>query len=117
MLIQPAPPTPTIVDPDGDDANPDTTIEADDVTWQWSRSSTRTGSYSDIAGAAALAVPYTYTPDSTDESMYLRVTATYEDGEGEGKTVMATSVYPVRAVPEPATALLRSRRTLIPRRT
>ena len=30
--------------------------------------------------------------------MYLRVTATYEDGEGEGKkTVVATSAYPVRA--------------------
>ena len=31
--------------------------------------------------------------------MYLRVTATYEDGEGEGKTVVATSAYPVRAFP------------------
>ena len=31
--------------------------------------------------------------------MYLRVTATYEDGEGEGKTVVATSMYPVRAFP------------------
>ena len=31
--------------------------------------------------------------------MYLRVTATYEDGEGEGKTVVATSMYPVRALP------------------
>ena len=31
--------------------------------------------------------------------MYLRVTATYEDGEGEGKTVVATSAYPVRGVP------------------
>ena len=30
--------------------------------------------------------------------MYLRVTATYEDGEGEGKTVVATSAYPVRAL-------------------
>ena len=31
--------------------------------------------------------------------MYLRVTATYEDGEGEEKTVVATSMYPVRAFP------------------
>ena len=38
-----------------------------------------------------------YTPDSAYATMYLRVTGTYEDGEGEGKTVMATSVYPVRA--------------------
>ena len=38
-----------------------------------------------------------YTPDSADTTMYLRVTGTYEDREGDGKTVMATSVYPVRA--------------------
>ena len=31
--------------------------------------------------------------------MYLRITATYDDGEGEGKTVVATSAYPVRAFP------------------
>ena len=31
--------------------------------------------------------------------MFLRVTGTYEDGEGEGKTVEATSAYPVRAFP------------------
>ena len=30
--------------------------------------------------------------------MYLRVTATYDDGEGEGKTVVADSRYPVRAL-------------------
>ena len=35
--------------------------------------------------------------DAQDRNMYLRVTATYEDGEGEGKTVVATSAYPVRA--------------------
>ena len=79
-----------IVDPD----NTDTMIGEADVKWQWSRSSSRTGAYSEITGDVAKTVPYT--PDSTDESMYLRVTATYEDGEGEGKTVMATSVYPVR---------------------
>ena len=83
----------TIVDPDKDDTNSNTTIPGDDVKWQWSRSSSRTGTYSDISGDAAKAV--SYTPDSV--GMYLRVTATYEDGEGEGKTVMATSVYPVRA--------------------
>ena len=84
-----------IVDPDKDDADTDTTIDADDVEWQWSRSSRRTGTYSDIAGDPAKTVPYT--PDSADANMYLRVTGTYEDGEGEGKTVMATSAYAVRA--------------------
>ena len=42
------------------------------------------------------------------------MTATYEDGEGEGKTVVATSM-PIRSGRSPAgTALLRSLRTLIP---
>ena len=84
-----------IVDPDQDkDDDTTTTIPAEDVEWQWSRSSSRTGTYGDIAGDAAKMV--SYTPDSSDANMYLRVTGTYEDGEGEGKTVMATSVYPVR---------------------
>ena len=84
-----------IMDPDRDDTNTDTTIDADDVTWQWSRSSSRTGAYSDIAGDSAKMA--SYTPDSADANMHLRITGTYEDGEGEGKTVMATSAYPVRA--------------------
>ena len=85
-----------IVDPDNDkDDDASTTIPAGDVEWQWSRSSSRTGTYGDIAGDAAKMA--SYTPDSSDANMYLRVTGTYEDGEGEGKTVMATSAYPVRA--------------------
>ena len=86
-----------IVDPDEDKTGASTTIPADDVKWQWSKSSSKTGRFTDISGAAAKMV--TYTPASQDRGMYLRVTATYEDGEGEGKTVMATSAYPVRAFP------------------
>ena len=85
-----------IVDPDKDKADQGTTIPADEVEWQWSRSSSRTGTYTDIPGDAAKKED-SYTPDSQDSNMYLRVTATYEDGEGEGKSVMATSAYPVRA--------------------
>ena len=85
-----------IVDPDKDKADQGTTIPADEVEWQWSRSSSRTGTYTDIPGDAAKKED-SYTPDSPDSNMYLRVTATYEDGEGEGKSVMATSAYPVRA--------------------
>ncbi len=69
-----------------------------DVEWQWSKSSRRTGTYADITGDDA-AKTITYTPASQDRGMYLRVTATYEDGEGEGKPVEATSAYPVRAFP------------------
>ena len=72
-------------------------VAADDVEWQWSKSSSRNGAYTDITGDAAKMV--IYTPASDDRGMYLRVTATYEDGEGEGKTVVATSAYPVRAFP------------------
>ena len=55
------------------------------------------GTYTAIPGDAAKAD--TYTPGSADQGAYLRVTATYEDGEGEGKTVVATSMYSVRAFP------------------
>ena len=84
-----------IVDPDQDKDDPtSTTIPADDVEWQWSRSSSQSGTFADIPGDAAKAV--IYTPDSGDAGMYLRVTGTYEDGEGEDKSVEATSAYPVR---------------------
>ena len=88
-----------IVDPDRDKSSPTSMIiPAADVEWQWSKSSSRTGPYRDITGDDA-AKRITYTPASQDRGMYLRVTATYEDGEGEGKTVVATSAYPVRAFP------------------
>ena len=91
-----------IEDPDnvGTDTNAPTSaaVAGDDVEWQWSKSSSRTGTYADITGDDA-AKTFTYTPASQDRGMYLRVTATYEDGEGEGKTVVATSMYPVRAFP------------------
>ena len=73
------------------------TIPTDDVEWQWSKSSSRNGTFTDIDGDAAKLV--SYTPGSADQGAYLRVTATYEDGEGEGKTVMATAEYPVIAFP------------------
>ena len=87
-----------IVDPDQAKGETNTAIPVDDVEWQWSKSSSRTGTYADITGDDA-AETSTYTPASQDRGMYLRVTATYEDGEGEGKTVVATSAYPVRAFP------------------
>ena len=71
------------------------TIPTDDVKWQWSRSSSQSGTFADIPGDAAKMV--SYTPDSTVRNMYLRVTGTYEDGEGEDKSVEATSAYRVQA--------------------
>ena len=88
-----------IVDPDRDKSDATSMIiPTADVEWQWSKSSSRNGTYTDITGDDD-AETATYTPASQDRGMYLRVTATYEDGEGEGKTVVATSAYPVRAFP------------------
>ena len=83
-------------DRDKDDAT-SSDIPAEDVTWQWSKSSSKGGPYTDIPGVSAKSV--SYTPGSPDSGMYLRVTGTYEDREAAGKTVMATSAYPVRAFP------------------
>ena len=88
-----------IVDPDEDKGETSTTIPVGDLEWQWSKSSSRTGRYTDITGDDA-AKTHTYTPASQDRGMYLRVTATYEDGEGEGKTVVATLRLSGQGVPQ-----------------
>ena len=88
--------TAELTDPD----NPTGTID-----WQWERSSNRSD-WEDIATGA------TYTPSATDDGdtdeedqgNYLRVTASYTDGEGSGKTaeVVTTRVAgspPVNAAP------------------
>ena len=62
--------------------------------WQWSKSSSRSGSYADIDKAIASS----YTPQDADMGSYLRVTATYTDPEDSGKSAMATSAYKVQAV-------------------
>ena len=77
--------TALLSDPDG------SVVES---TWQWSSSSSRSSGYTDIAGATASA----YRPVAGDTGMYLRVTATYTDGQGaEIDTAMTESAEPVRA--------------------
>ena len=62
--------------------------------WQWSRSRSKTSSnYADIEDAEA----DIYSPTSGDQGFYLRATVTYNDGEGEGKSAMATSAHTVQA--------------------
>ena len=64
---------------------------------QWSKSPSRNGSYTPIAGATGLV----YSPKNGDIGYYLRVTVTYVDGAGEGHdTAIASSMYPVRALPD-----------------
>ena len=78
--------TATLTDPDGDPTGD---------TWQWAKSRSRGGSYSDIAGADS----ETYTPTNADRNYYLRATAMYSDDEGSGKSARAMSEYAVQGVP------------------
>ena len=70
--------------------DPDIATENTD-TWQWSKSMTMDGTYVDIDMATSMS----YTPVITDEGYYLRATASYDDGEGAGKTAMGTTTSPV----------------------
>ena len=76
--------------------------DADMVTagtpeWQWSRSSSENGTYTDIMDEEGT----TYTPTSGDVGDYLRASVSYDDGEDEGKSAEATSVHPVQAINSP----------------
>ena len=75
----------TLMDPDG---------AVSGETWQWAKSSSRSGTYSDIDDAIASS----YAPQDGDIGSYLRVTATYADPEGSGKSAMARSDYKVQGV-------------------
>ena len=63
-----------LTDPDG--------VTAGTALWQWERSTGR-NAWAVIAGAASAS----YTPVAADTNTFLRVTATYEDKHGSGKTV------------------------------
>ena len=77
--------TTTHTDPDGQIAG---------AEWQWSKSRSRGGSYTDIEDAEAA----NYSPTSGDVGFYLRATVTYNDGHDEGKSAMATSAHTVQAI-------------------
>ena len=78
--------TAAVTDPDG--------VVSGSDEWQWSRSRSKSGSYPDIEDAEAK----TYMPSSDDVGYYLRATVTYKDGEGDGKSAMATSAHKVQAI-------------------
>ena len=63
------------------------------TTWQWQKSSTVQGAYSNINGATS----DTYTPADEDVGDYLRATASYTDGHDSGKSAQATTTQAVRA--------------------
>ena len=66
--------TAVLTDPDG--------VTAGTAVWQWERSAGR-NAWAVIDGAAAAS----YTPVAADTNTFLRVTATYADAHGTGKTV------------------------------
>ena len=61
------------------------------TTWQWARSSSANGPWTDITGATTAS----YTPVEADADRYLQATASYDDAAGEGKSASAVSDAPV----------------------
>ena len=55
--------------------------------WQWARSPNGRTNWANIAGATN----NTFTPDDTDEGDYILAMASYNDGEGSGKTAQKVS--------------------------
>ena len=74
--------------------DPDTDGTISGTTWQWAKAGSRNGTYGNIEDATS----DSYTPDDTDVGSYLRITATYTDGEGSGKSSMARSDNAVQGV-------------------
>ena len=70
--------TATLTDPDGSVSGP---------AWQWARSSSKSGGFTDIEGANS----ETYEPVNADTGMYLRATVTYGDEHGGGKSAHVIS--------------------------
>ena len=70
--------TATLSDPDGGETS---------ITWQWSKSATESGSFTNISGATNPS----YTPVDADLNAYLKVTASYTDRRGSGKSADATA--------------------------
>ena len=64
-----------------------------DVTWQWARGSSASGTFDEISGATSAS----YTPKVADLSNYLQVTATYTDPQGPDKTAVAVTSSAIAA--------------------
>ena len=82
----------SVSDPDG---------EVSGVTWQWARSTSNTGNWTDITTNGTSA---TYTPVAADNGNYLRATASYTDRRDSGKSANGVSDRQSRAIPEDNTA-------------
>ena len=77
--------TATLDDPDGVSGS---------VTWSWARSPNGASSWTLISGASD-----SYTPAASDVGDYLRATASYNDGQGGGKSAQTISANAVEVAP------------------
>lgn len=79
--------TASLTDPDGSISN---------LTWQWQKADTaNAATWSDISGATT----NSYTSGTADVGKFLRAQASYDDGEGTGKTSSDAAANAVLAVP------------------
>ncbi len=62
------------------------------TSWQWARSNTQNGNYTNISGATS----DSYTPPDTDVNHHLRATASYTDGHSANKTAKAETASAVQ---------------------
>ena len=67
-----------------------------DITWMWEKSTNRSSGWSAIDQGAD---EQAYTPVDTTNRNYLRVTATYDDADGEERTAQAVTAMSVRTAP------------------
>ena len=100
-----------LTDPDGrvgDNGEVDVPTNGDDIvtdltdhattTWKWARSQNGETGWIDIVATTTDNLEIdknTRKPEAADVNYYLRATATYNDGHGEGKTAHLISAYPV----------------------
>ena len=77
--------TATLDDPDGVSGS---------VTWSWARSPNGASDWTLISGASD-----SYTPAASDVGDYLRATASYNDGQGGGKSAQTISANAAAAAP------------------
>ena len=66
------------------------------VSWQWARSDSATGPFTNVSGGATSS---SYTPVTADVGKHLRATASYSDPQGAGKSENAASENAVQAAP------------------
>ena len=78
--------TATLTDPDATDGSP-----TSNVTWQWAKSTTKNGVYTDIEGAESALYTPTDATGKSDVGYYLQATASYTDPQGSDKSAMMKS--------------------------